>query len=131
MSAPAPAPAPPTLIDALTWGNLLRLLGTVVVVAVVAVAVWQGFGAAGYGTDAHTHRVIWVCIQCLLCAMGLVWMRGFSTRVILVLIGLGTAGLVWWTVRTSGATGRSLAEAVAERDRFRAQLATAKVEDLE
>lgn len=127
MSAPSPAPAPaPTLVDSLTWGNLLRWLGTIAVVAVVAVAVWQGFGAAGYGTDAHTHRVIWVCIQSMFCALGLLWMRGLSVRVIMVLIGLGTACGVWWTVRTEGATGRSLAEAVALRDRYRAQLATAE-----
>src|SRR5262245_15647741 len=136
MSAPepaaAPAPARPTLVDVLTWGHLLRLLAIAVLVAVGFVAIWQGYGEAGYGTDAHRHRVLWACIQLIGFAVVLVCVKGWLlVRVLVALAFFGSAVLVWWGVRPGGITGRSLGEAVAERDRYRAQLATAKIEDIE
>jgi hypothetical protein len=133
MSAPSSAPAPPAPA-APPGGRLLlpRLLGMVALVAVGFVAVWQGFGAAGYGTDAHGYRVRWACFQLLGFGLALVAVKGWlPVRVLVALAFFASAGAVWWTVRTSGATGLSLAEAVQKRDQYRERLATATVEDLD
>lgn len=136
MSAPSPAPAEPSA-PAPTVPSarliVLRLLAVASLVAVGFVAVWQGFGAAGYGTDVHTKRVSWVCFQLIGFALVLVCMKGwFPVRVLVALVFFASAGAAWWTVRSSDfKSAMSLREAIESRDRYREQLATAKVEDLE
>ena len=78
-------------------------------VAVGFVVVWRGFGATGYGPDAHPHRVLWACIQLSGFALVLVCIRGrLPLRLLLALAFFVSAGYVWGGVRTSGATGNEL-----------------------
>ncbi|MBN9119761.1 MAG: hypothetical protein J0I06_11490, partial [Planctomycetes bacterium] len=109
----------------------LRLLGAVAFAAVGFVVVWQGFGAAGYGTDAHVKRVCWACFQLLFFGLMVVGLRArLVVRVLVALVGLGSASWAWWTVRSSDfKSAMSLREAVESRDRYRERLAAATVGD--
>jgi hypothetical protein len=134
MSAPSPAPAPSAPAapaNPPAQHIVLRLLGVATCVAVGFVVVWQGFGLAGYGTDAHAHRVHWVCIQMIGVGLAVVVMKGFSVRVLVAVVFFSSACWAWWSVRSSGREGMSLGHAVHERDRFREQLATAQIENVE
>jgi hypothetical protein len=132
MSVPAPAASPP---DAPPRRGLMlvRLLLIVAFAAVGFVAVWQGFGAAGYGTDVHTKRVFWVCFQLLGFGLALVVLKGWlAVRVLVALVFLGSASLAWWTVRSSDfKSAMSLREAVQTRDWYKQRLANPTVEELE
>jgi hypothetical protein len=130
MSAPASAPAPAKPPARLV---VLRLACIAAFVALGFVAVWQGFGLAGYGTDAHAHRVLWVCIPLLGSGLVLVCVKGwFPVRVLVALAFFGSACWAWWDVRSSNyKSAVSLRAAVAERDRYRELLATATLEDVE
>jgi hypothetical protein len=133
MSASSPAPAPPVPAASVGWPTSLRLLGVVAFVAVGFAAVWQGFGAAGFGTDTHTKRVLWTCSQLIVFAVALVCARGWLlVRLPVALAFFASACVAWWTVSSSDLkSAMSLREAVAERDHYRALLATVTVDDLE
>ncbi len=120
MSAPTPAPAPPEGRPLLP-----RLLVVVAFAAVGFVAIWQGFGAAGYGTDLHTKRVSWTCFQLLAGGFVAVALRGwFSVRVLVALVFFGSASHAWWEIRSSNfKSAISLGEAVAEQDQLRQRFA--------
>lgn len=111
----------------------LRLLAAVAFAALGFAVVWQGFGLAGYGTDAHAKRASWACFQLLGFGLVAVALRApLLVRVLVALVGLGSAGLAWWTVRSSNEKSAvALCEAVESRDRYRELLATATVEDIE
>jgi hypothetical protein len=94
------------------------------------VLVWQGFGLAGFGTDLHALRALAACVPLFVCGLVIAWPKvRLPVRVVVALLGLGAAGLAWWTVPNSAApSGRSLRDAVAARDRFRELLSTATVD---
>ncbi|MCI0703897.1 MAG: hypothetical protein L0241_22800 [Planctomycetia bacterium] len=127
MSASAPVAVPPTQ-SRLTPA---RLLLAVLFAIVGVVAVWQGFGAVGYGTDAHALRVIVAVAALFVCGLILVWPRmKLPVRVIAVLLGVGGAVAAWWLV-PSRDNGWSLREAVAERDKVKSLTATPLLDDIE
>lgn len=130
MTAPAPVPVPTPTVTA---RGLLRLAGAVALAAVGVVLVWQGFGLAGYGTDAHPPRVGWALFQALGFGVALVCARGWLlVRGLVALAFLGSSGAAWWTVRSSDfKSAISLREAAAERDRLSGELATATLDDLD
>ncbi len=125
MSAPAP-PTPSRLTPP-------RLLGAVAFAAVGVAAVWQGFGLAGYGTDAHTARVLVAAGALFACGLVAAWPTAWRpVRVIAVLLGLGAAGFAWWEVRSSNLkSAMSLREAAEARDGYKRRLATPTVEEAE
>jgi hypothetical protein len=96
-------------------------------------AVWQGFGLAGYGTDTHAMRIGAVIVPLLIAGFLLVWPKVWiPIRVLAVLLGFVTAGWAWWEVRSSNLkSAMSLHQAVEERDRYREQLASATFENFE
>jgi hypothetical protein len=127
-STPPAAPAPPR-------GRLNppRLLGAITFAALGFVAVWQGFGLAGFGTDVHLLRVLAAVVPLFACGLVLVWPKMWlPVRAAVVLVGLGAAGWGWWEVRSSNLkSAMPLREAVEARDRYRELLASATVEDVE
>jgi hypothetical protein len=107
------------------------LLGAVAFTAVGFVAVWQGFGLAGFGTDAHALRVLAACAALFVCGLALVWpRRKMPRRAVAALVGLGAACAAWWLIPAREG-GWSLSEAVEKRDQYRERLATPTVEQFE
>src|SRR5262249_26447621 len=135
MSVPVPAPSqtPATPVAArprVTVG--VRLLAAAAFVVVGFALVWQGFGIAGFGTDAHFARVLVACVP--LFAFGLVFLqpRLIAVRVLVAVIGLGVAGWLWWDMQSSNLKSAvSLHEAVERRDAYKATSAQATIEDWE
>jgi hypothetical protein len=125
-STPPAAPAPPR-------GRLNppRLLGAVAFAALGFVAVWQGFGVAGFGTDVHALRVLAAVAPLFVCGLVLVWPRmNTFMRGLAVLLGLGAAGWAWWAVPSRDGDW-SLATASAEREQLRSRLAKPLLDDPE
>jgi hypothetical protein len=100
------------------------LLLAVLFTLVGVVGVWQGFGVAGYGTDAHAMRVIAAVAPLFICGLVLVWpSMKFPIRVVAVLLGVGGAAAAWWFVPSNSGKW-SLRDAVAERDKVKSWTAT-------
>jgi hypothetical protein len=111
---------------------LLRLLGAITFVALGFVAIWQGFGIAGFGTDLHGMR-IGAAILPLVSAGLILTARGWlSVRVLAVIFCLGAASWGWWDMQSGNLkSAMSLREAVAERERYRGALAGATLDNFE
>ncbi len=129
MFAPATAPLTDPPQSRLTPP---RLLGAVVFAAIGFVAVWQGFGLAGFGTDAHALRVLVAVAPLFVCGLVLVWPRWSPLRAVVGLIGLVGAAIAWWIVPISPEPKMpsSLRNAAETRDWYKANLAIATVEEL-
>jgi hypothetical protein len=106
----------------------LRLLGAAAFAALGFAAVWQGFGLAGFGTDAHALRVTAVGAVLFVCGLVLLW-PGVKrpVRVVAAVLGLCVAGAWWWAV--PHVNGYSLEGAAAERDHLKQQFATPLLDD--
>ena len=128
MSAPAPAPTTAPAQSRLTRP---RLLAAVAFAAVGFVAVWQGFGLAGFGTDLHVRRVFIAVALLFACGMPLVWPNmKVPGRVLAAVLGCGAASVAWWFVACSPDNGLSLKDAVEMRDRLKQQFATPLLDDV-
>ena len=136
MSAPAPSPTPTPAQPAspASGGVGAQVLLAALFAAVGFVAIWQGFGFAGYGTDAHAARVA-VAVFALFVA-GLIVVRPrtwLAVRAFVVLVGLGLASWAWWEVPNSlnMKSRQPLRDAVGLRDFYKQRLTTATVDDFE
>src|SRR5215207_9381449 len=117
------APQPPAPRSALAGPR--ALLFAAAFAAAGWVAVWQGFGLAGYGTDVHTQRVAMACLPLLVCGWVL-FRPGVPrpVRALAALVGLGAAVAAWWyTPDWQYKSRMSLREAVEVRDAYRAGFA--------
>src|SRR5262245_14133829 len=124
MSTAAAAPAPSRLTP-------LRLLFAIIFAALGVVAVWQGFGLAGHGTDAQALRVGASAAALFVCGLILVWPGiKLPVRVLALLLGLGGAVAAWWFVPYRD-KGWSLREAVAERDKVKSWVATPLLDNVQ
>jgi hypothetical protein len=123
MSASVPAPDP----QSPPRGSFTpaRMLGVIAFAAVGFVAVWQGFGAAGFGTDVHAKRVVVAVLPLLALGLTLVRRKELSAvRAVAVLLGVGGAGALWWYVPSSDyKSAISLRDAADDRAKVREYLA--------
>lgn len=123
MSTPTPPPPQSRLTPP-------RLLGAVAFAAVGFVAVWQGFGLAGFGTDAHALRVLAAVAPLFASGLVLVWPDAKMPFVVVVLLGLWVATAAWWYA-PSAVGARSLQSAVAARDQMTTPLANSTLDEHE
>jgi hypothetical protein len=107
------------------------LLAAAAFAAIGFVAVWQGFGLAGFGTDLHVRRAFVAVALLFAAGMPLVWPKmSVAGRVLAALVGIGAAGAAWWYVPHDPDFGRSLDDAVAERDQLKTAFAAPLLDDV-
>lgn len=107
-----------------------RLLLFAAFVTAGFVAVWQGFGLLGFGTEDHPQRNLATLAPLAVGGAVLGSRRSFFIRAAAVLFGLAFAAGAWWLVPCRDG-GMSLNEAVYQRYRLTVHIDALSPEDID